>query len=188
MFQRLVFIAAACCAAPQVLAQDLDFNFNGQTVQLEYSDRIHGPGGLNSARIGASGLFTSKDDDIVGLGARVMGQAGTGSPGLEVGIGADLFGGTVDSNGFAALALEGAVRYSPPPVPRLALGLRLFYAPDIVTFANAKDFVQAEVRIAYEVLPQSYIYIGYRDLRVGITGPGHKTVDSNGHIGIKIHF
>ena len=188
MFQRWVCLAAACCAAPQVLAQDLDFNLNGQTVQLEYSDRVHGPGELNSGRVSASGLFTSKDDYIVGMGARVTGQAGTGSPGLQVGIGAKLFGGSVDGNGFAALALDGGVRYSPPPLPRLALGVRLFYAPDIVTFADANNYVQAEVRVAYEVLPQSFVYIGYRDLHVGITGTGHKTVDSNVHIGIKIHF
>lgn len=188
MIRRLVSFAAASCIAAPAAAQDLDINLNGQTVELGVSKQVHGPGALNSGAVDVSGLFTSKNDYLAGIGARVMGQAGSGSPGLEVGVGAKLFGGSVDSNGVAALTLNGAVRYSPPPLPRLAVGVNVYYAPSIVTFADANYYFQGEVRVAYEILPRSYVYVGYRDLRVGITGPGDKTVDSNVLVGIKLHF
>jgi hypothetical protein len=188
LYRRLIVIAMALCTVHSAMAQDVDLNLNGDTVQVQYTTQITGVAHFNNGAVNASGLVSSNDDYLLGAGVRVTGSAGTGSPGLDVGVGAKLFGGGVDNHGVMALALNGLARYSPPSVPRLGIRGDLYYAPDIVTFIDASSYFQGEVRVEYEVLPESFIYVGFRRLQIDIKGRSTATVDSGGHIGIQIHF
>lgn len=188
MYRRLIGIAVAVCTMQSAMGQDLDINLNGDTVLFQYGARVKGPTHFNKGEVNASALFNSGDDYLLGAGARVSGAAGTGSPGLDVGVGAKLFGGSVDSQGVIALTLNGLARYSPPPLPRLGIRGDLYYAPDIVTFVDGTSYFQGEVRVEYEVLPESFVYVGYRRLRIGLKGRATATVDSRAHIGIQMHF
>ena len=178
----------ACCVAQGAMAQDLDISLNSSAVQFQYGTPVKGTTHFNKGELDASALFNSDDDYVLGAGARVSGSAGTGSPGLDIGIGAKVFGGSVDSRGFVALTLNGLARYSPPPLPRLGIRGDIYYAPDIVTFADGSGYFQGEIRVEYEVLPESFVYVGYRRLHVDLKGRSSGTVDSRAHIGIQIHF
>ena len=169
-------------------AQDLDLNLNGDTFQIQYINPIKTHIRSYESEVAGSALFNSDDDYLFGLGARLRGQAGTGSPGLEVGIGAKLLGGSVAGKGVGALALDGVLRYAPPPLPRFGIRAELYYAPDIVAFIDASGYLQAEARLEYEVLPDSFVYVGVRRLAVDIHGGSTETVDSGAHFGIQIHF
>jgi YfaZ precursor len=170
------------------MAQDLDINLNGHAVQFQYSTPVKGTTHFNKGVLNASALFNSGGDYVLGAGARVSGSAGTGSPGLDVGVGAKVFGGSVDSHGVIALALNGLARYSPPPLPRLGIRGEVYYAPNIVTFVDGTGFFQGDIRVEYEVLPESFVYVGYRRLHIDLRGRSGGTVDSSAHIGIQIHF
>lgn len=188
MYRRLIGVAVTLCVTHGAMAQDLDINLNGHTVQFQYGTRVKGPTHFNKGEVNASALFNSNDDYVLGAGARVSGAAGTGSPGLDIGVGAKVFGGSADSHGFVALALNGLARYSPPPLPRLGVRADIYYAPDIVTFVDGTSYFQGEVRVEYEVLPESFVYVGYRRLHVDLKGRSAATVDSRAHIGIQVHF
>ncbi len=188
MYRRLIGVAVSLCIMQSAMGQDLDINLNGHVVQFQYSTPVKGTTHFNKGKLNASALFNSSGDYVLGAGARVSGAAGTGSPGLDVGVGAKVFGGDVDSRGVIALTLNGLARYSPPPLPRLGILGDIYYAPDIVTFVDATSFFQGEVRVEYEVLPESYVYVGYRRLRIDLRGRAGATVDSRAHIGIQIHF
>lgn len=188
LYRRLICAIGACCITHGAAAQDVDLNLNGDTFQIQYINPIKTHISSYNSEVAGSALFNSNDDYLFGVGARLRGQAGTGSPGLEVGIGAKLFGGSVAGKGVGALALDGALRYAPPPLPRFGIRGELYYAPDIVAFIDSSGYFQAEVRLEYEVLPDSYVYVGYRRLHVSIHGGPTETVDSRAHFGIQIHF
>lgn len=188
VFRRLIYAVCVFCLAQAAVAQDLDINLNGNAVQFQYGSPIAGHARINSSELNASALFTTNDSYIFGAGVKLQGQAGSGSPGLQVGMGAKLFGGSVKSKGMMALALDGAVRYSPPPVPRVGIGAELYYAPGILSFIEANSFLQAVLRLEYEVLPDSYVYVGVRTIRVDVNGRASKTVDSGGLVGLQLHF
>lgn len=188
MYRRLICAIGVFCLTHSALAQDLDINLDGDTVQFVLSDAIAKHSRHNNTVVTGSALFTSGGDFLMGTGLRLQGQAGTGSPGLLVGMGARLFGGRIQGKGAMALALDGAAQYNPPPIPRVAIGAELFYAPKILTFIDATSFLQAMVRLGYEVLPDSYVYVGLRTIRVGISGRSSKTVDSGVVAGLNIHF
>jgi hypothetical protein len=188
VYRRLIGVVMGFCVMQGALAQDLDINLNSDAVQFQYGAPVKGTTHFNKGELNASALFNSGGDYVLGAGARVSGAAGTGSPGLEIGVGAKVFGGGVDSHGFVALTLNGLVRYSPPPLPRLGIRGDIYYAPDIVTFVDGSGYFQGEVRVEYEVLPESFVYVGYRRLHVDLKGRSSGTVDSRAHIGIQIHF
>lgn len=188
MYRRLICAIGAFCLAHSALAQDLDINLDGDTVQFVFSNAITKHSPHNNTAVNASALFTSRGDFLLGTGLKLNGQAGTGSPGLVVGMGAKLFGGRIKSKGAMALALDGSAQYNPPPLPRLAIGAELYYAPGILSFIDATSLLQAVMRVGYEVLPDSYVYIGLRTIRVGISGRSSKTVDSGLLAGLNIHF
>jgi hypothetical protein len=180
----------AVCAISPAAAQDLDISLNSDAAQFQVSYPLDKHKQFPKGELNGSLIFSTDDDMIVGVGARVAGETGSATPGLSAGLGARLFGGSAEDNGMAALALNGALRYSPPPFPRFGIGMEFFYAPNIVTFIEADNYLHWELRVEYEVLPESYVYVGFRKLRVGLEDDDEDEtdVDSGGHIGLKIHF
>ena len=188
MYRRLICAIGAFCLAHSAWAQDLDINLDGDTVQFVYGNAVAKHSPHNNTVIRGSALFTTRGDFLFGAGLRLQGDAGTGSPGLRVGMGARLFAGRVHTKGAMALALDGSAQYNPPPLSRLAIGAELYYAPGVLSFIDATSLLQAMLRVGYEVLPDSYVYVGLRTIRVGISGRSSKTVDSGVVAGLNIHF
>lgn len=188
VYRRLICAIGVFCLAHGAWAQDLDINLDGDTVQFVFGDAIAKHSPHNNTVVNVSALFNTRGEFLLGTGLRLQGDAGTGSPGLRVGMGARLFGGRVKKKGAMALALDGMVQYNPPPLSRLAIGAQLYYAPGVLSFIDATSLLQATMRVGYEVLPDSYVYVGLRTIRVGISGVSSKTVDSGLLAGLNIHF
>ena len=184
-------LAIAMVSAPAG-AGALDINLGDNSAQLQYSSAM-GRDSLGKSEFHMGFLYTGQDDLFGDVGILVKNEAGSGLPGVTVGIGVKGIMATTKNRNAPnsdalALALGGQVRFSPPSASRFGIVGQLYAAPNIVTFGDADRFVETAVRLEYEVLPQAVAYLGYRKIKFGLeTGP-NVVLDEGAHIGVKITF
>src|SRR3569833_2660312 len=114
----VVFLLVGCVL---VMAQIFDISLSDDSAKLTYVAPM-GKQGFGRGEEDGSILFTDNDAFMASVGFGVTGEAGTGSPGLLVGIGARLYGVSTDKSDLAALALGARFTFAPPPLPRLRIG------------------------------------------------------------------
>jgi hypothetical protein len=188
MSLRQLVAAASCLASVSATAQTFDINLSNNAAMLTYMSAL-GQQGFGHGQLTGSVLFNDNDDFLLKAGLGVVGDAGSGSPGLSVGVGANLYGiTTTDNSDVAALALNGNFDYAPPAVPRLHLGGEVNLAPSIVTFIDGDHLYDSSVYLGYEIFQGAVAYFGYRRIKVGIQNHHDETVDSGGYLGIKFRF
>ncbi len=183
-----VFLFVVNCGA--VMAQSIDFNLSDESAEAAFIGPINGTGfGRSSYDI--SLLYSDKDADdnwMTGLGFTVAGEAGADAPGLEFGVGIKAYLLEVAKNDVVAIPLGGHIRYAPPRFSRFFAMVSLFYAPKIVTFNDGDDFLRTGVQLGYEILPQTDLYVGYRNVEVELKDGPDVTVDEAWHVGLKLTF
>ncbi len=175
------------------MARSLDVDLSNDSAQVRYVTFAGDTTGLGNSELDLGLLYSSADsvanDSVLAmLGLLVTGDAGTGSPGLSVGVGFKLFAGSVDSDSLAALAISGQLRYHPQAFGRIGLTGQIHYAPDVVTFLDADRFSAVTARIEYEVHPQALVYAGYRKVWADLSNGPNADLDNGGHIGLQILF
>lgn len=171
-------------------AQSLDVNLNDDTGQATVSMPLS-LGGFGRSSWDAGFLYheaNNSDNWAVSLGAVVQGAAGGDAPGLEFGAGMRIYVVDTGQKDVTAVPLGLQVRYAPPAFSRFFGELDGYYAPDIVTFNDGKDFFAGQVRLGYEILPEAEIYVGYRNIEAGIKKQQDATVAEGGFLGLKIIF
>ena len=163
---------------------------SNDSAQFRYI--THSNAGFGDSEIDFGVLYTNSDEVMGMLGLMVVDDAGSGSPGLKVGLGIKAFTVSATKAGdfdAAALSLGAELNYTLPGFSdRLALNGQIFYAPDIVSFMDANRYMYSTARIEYEVLPQAVVYLGYRRVRIGLSAMPSVTLDSDTHLGVQFYF
>lgn len=185
-FRHLV-AAVLCLASANAMAQTFDINLSNDAAMLTYMSPM-GQQGFGHGQMEGSVLFTDNDNLLGDVGFGVVGDAGTGSPGLMVGVGVKLYGVTTKHNDVAALALGGQFDFTPPAVPRLHFGGQINLAPSIVTFMDGDHLYAGNLELGYEIFRDAIAYFGFRRVKVNIQNGSNVTVDSGGYLGIKFRF
>lgn len=185
-FRHLV-VAVLCLASANAMAQTFDINLSGDAAMLSYMTPL-GQQGFGHGQMEGTVLFTDNDNFLGDVGFGVVGAAGTGSPGLVVGVGVKLYGVTTKHSDVAALALSGQFDYAPPTLSRLHVGGELNLAPSIVTFIDGDQLYAGSVEVGYEIFRDAIAYLGYRRIEVNIQHGSDVTVDSGGYVGVKFRF
>jgi len=181
-----VLLGALFCA--QVSANTLDINLSEDVAQFEFTHPIAASSGYGGSEVNFGFLYTT-DDDVMGtLGFQIVDTAGSGSPGLDVGVGVKAFSATFGTHEVLAAGIGGEVIYSPSAFPRAVLNIELHYAPDIVSFIDANRLFNYGVRVGYEVVSQAMVYVGYRHVQVEVGNNVDIDIDNSGHIGLQLLF
>lgn len=171
-------------------ADSFDFNLRDEAVRATYSMELKS-GGF-SGLSGELGVLYSEDkkqldDTMYHAGLHVSGENWSQSGTFDISIGTRFYYTSPANLDLSAMAIGGAVRFS--PAHRLGIGGYFYYAPDITAFQDAKTFQEGGVRIDYQLLPQAFVYVGYRNIEVDIVnGPDNVELDDGAHIGIKMLF
>lgn len=178
-------------ASTAVLADSLDVNLNNNTAQFQYGT-ANGLNGQGKADIHAGFLYNNANSVLVNAGIMVA-NSQENAPGLTIGIGMEAIAAVIKDNhplksNATALALDGLVRYSPPANNQVGFAGELHYAPHILTFGDAVRYAQTEVRVEYELAPQTLVYVGYRHITFGIKNAPAAVLDNGAHIGFKLAF
>ena len=191
MFSVLRLIAFVLCAviSSSLYARTFDINLSSDAAQFKYASLI---GATNYGRTELGfGFLYNEDDTLLGeISLLVIDEAGTKSPGLELGVGPKLYIADPDdpSIDFVAIGLGGQLRYKNLQVPRVVYGASLFYAPSIVSFGDADQMYEFDMSIEYELLPTANIYLGYRSIQADIKNRKDIEVDESAMIGLRFKF
>ena len=187
MSLRQIVAGALCLTSAGAMAQTFDINLSNDAAMLTYTAPL-GQQGFGHGQMEGSVLFTDNDNFLADVGFGVIGAAGSGSPGLMVGVGVKLYGVTTKHDNVSALALGGQFHYAPPRMPRLRIGGSINYAPSIVTFIDGDRLEAGDVYVGYEIFQDAVAYAGYRSIKVRIQNGNDVTVDSGGYLGVKFQF
>lgn len=182
----VLFLAAVSVG---VSAQTLDVSLCDNSALFDYSVSTASHGGFGNTAADLGIYFTNTDDTMAMLGLQVVDGTGTGSPGLEAGVGAKLFALRADAKqNIVALTLGGQLHYSPESASRVGLMVQGFFAPDIVTFGDGKQFLFATARVGYLVMQQAEVYFGFRRVQTTISSRAKVGIESGPHIGLQVMF
>ena len=180
---RIFLATAAVCLSGPVMADSLDINLSNHTVEGTYATN------WRAAEFNTGILYNNdRDDWVASAGLLTSGQKMNNQTRIEGGLGGKIFGASVSNNDVLALGLGGQFRVFPNNGP-VGFGAYAYYAPDIVSFMDAKKFWEAGARVELEIVKKSAnLYVGYRKVRANLDNGSHQTVDSGGNVGVKISF
>ncbi|MBI3546717.1 MAG: hypothetical protein HY081_09040 [Gammaproteobacteria bacterium] len=182
-FRRLLATLIIMSFSTAAFADSLDINLNNDSVQAIYATS------WRSAEFNVGALFNNdKNDWVASTGLLANGEKVTGETRIEAGLGGKIYGASVSNQDILALGLGGQLRVFPNNGP-LAVSGYLFYAPDVVTFVDGKKFWEGGLRLEYEVIKKTAsVYIGVRKVKAKLDNGSEVTVDSGGHVGVRINF
>ena len=180
---RIFLAAIAAGFSVPVPADSLDINLNNDSVQAIYATD------WRKAEFNAGFLSNGDQNDwVASMGLLASGEKQTGEMRTEAGLGGKVYVADVSNKDVLALGLGGQFSVHPNNGP-IGFGGYLYYAPDVITFMDGKKFWEWGARVEFEVVKKTAnIYVGYRKVRADLDNNSNVTVDSGGHVGVKISF
>jgi len=174
------------------LADTVDINLRDNSAQFQYISSL-GRDPLGKTKFHAGVLYVNRNNMLGDFGLLVQDELGDNAPGFSVGVGikglvAKVTGNSTIVSSTTALALGGLVRFSPPATQRLGVVGEVYLSPNIVTFGDANRYVESNVRVEYEVIPQAVAYVGYRRIAFGLKTQPDEILDEGVNIGVRISF
>ena len=189
MLKRILLtLLLTILSAGAASAGSIDLGFNDNSFQLEYEHPLHSDDygtSLGSARF----LYNDDEETVLGsVGFDFVGEPGN-VPGLDLGVGAEIYGGETDHNQeFINLGINGRVAYAPPRLWGLGVSGRIAYAPEIFSFLDSERLFEADLRLTYAILPKVRVYLGYQNIRMDFEDTSTWTIDEAVRVGFIGHF
>jgi hypothetical protein len=177
-------------AVPAVASADnIDLNLHDEAIRFSYAKELKG--GSTSGLSAEAGLLYSEDqkrlnDTLYHLGLHVSGENWSQSGTFDINLGGRFYYASPEDVDLAALAFGGAIRFS--PAHRFGIGGHFYFAPRITSYMDADSFRETGVRLDYQVLPQAFVYVGYRQIEVDIDNAKNVELEDDAHIGFKMLF
>ncbi len=165
----------------------LDISFSNDTGKALFT-MPYSTEGYRQTQLSAGLLFNNDSDYIAEAGVRIVGEIGADAPGLSAGVGVDLLVGSVNSATAIALPLLLSVEYRSSYIPRLGLSGYLRFAPNVLAYGDIDQYNAYNLQAAYELFPETSIYLGYRRITVDLEKGGTSTADNGLHIGVRFGF
>jgi hypothetical protein len=183
----LLFLLSCPIVAPAT-ATSVDLGLNDFSVQLQFAQPLHED---DYGTVQAEGrlLYNDREETkIASAGLLFIGEPGN-VPGLNLGIGGQLYGGrTDDRQDLLALGVGGRLAYAPPMLGGVGIGGKLFYAPQILAGLDADRLLETGVRLSYAVTPMVRVYGEYQNLRSDFEDRGNWTIDEGVRLGFEASF
>ncbi|MFO8155439.1 MAG: YfaZ family outer membrane protein [Thiohalospira sp.] len=181
-------LLGAVLGAQAHAAGSLDLNINNTSAYGALSWPLGGEALLGTGEF----YYNTSETNVGSLGLMVIGETGQTENPVEAGVGAKIMSVVNpeqdDFFGFAAAPGFG-VRVYPPEANRLVVGANVNFAPEVVSFGDAKSLIETSFRLEYLLIPQAFYYIGYRRLLVSDIRTDESSVMDNGiHLGVRMLF
>jgi len=168
------------------LADNLDINLRNDALRATYSMELS-----NSMSTDFGFLYNDDeeqlDDVMLHAGLMVSGENWSDKGTFDISLGGRAIYTTPGAVDLAAVAFGGKLRFS--PVHRLGIGGSAFVAPSITSMMDADGYREFGVQVDYQMLPQAFVYVGYRNIEVDIVdGPDDVELDEGVNVGFKLLF
>lgn len=183
--------AALLLAAGAAQAENVEFSLS------EDSFRFGLTGPLSRVFSGVNGLYDvgylsrQRDGDDTGvahLGVMLTGDAGAQDFNLTAGAGVRGVFVTGDGDNGGAVAPGVMVEARMPGYERIAASAYGYYAPKVVSFGDIDSYRDVGGALSYEIIRSAAIYVGYRNVRIGVENGPAVTVDNGFLVGLALRF
>jgi hypothetical protein len=164
--------------------QELELALSNEAFWLSY--RL--PRDAGDGYFGAGFLFNEDTDYLATL--RVMRTGSHHGDHLTLGVGVAGYGAALDkpdANVFA-IALAGSASYAFRTKYPTSFGVEVAFAPDITTFDDGDQLVDAIARFEVGISDNSTVFVGYHILEVGLDKAPDHDVDRSVQVGFRIAF
>ena len=135
------------------------------------------------------GVFFTERRDIVGIAGMLSNVADANRfPRWTFDVGVRGYGALLDEQDqdVFGLALGGNAHYAIGQRRQHAIAIGGFYAPDILTFGQADDIIDASVRFETEVRDGLVAFAGYRIFEFSLAAD--RELDDHAHVGVRWAF
>ena len=166
-------------------AQSISVDINEESVQVMFKTPINEEG-LGDNEFSARFLYTA-DDQLFSLGFDILGELEYIS-GLELGIGGKLYGANAEDNDVLFIGGGALFRYAPFKLDGPFFSGLLYYAPRVVSFFDAERSLEADLKIAYELVPRGTVYFGYRNLWIELEETEKVRIEEGMFVGLEYRF
>lgn len=186
---RLTLVLLLSALSSISFARSIDINLSADAAQFKYGSNV-GATNFGRSEMNIGFLFNEDDNYLAEVGLLVIDEAGSKTPGLELGVGPKFwFGGSDDSDvDISGIGLGGQLRYKNMQYPRIIYGASFFYAPSIVSFLDADSILEYDFRVEYELLPTANVYVGFRSIEADIKNRKDVEIDESAIIGLRFNF
>lgn len=181
-------VSALFASAAASAANTLDMNFSNESVRARYSQDVNSsPQGRKE--IGMGVLYNTDNNVMFDAWFQITDEAGSKAPGLDAGVGFKAYVGQTDTQDYMAVAIGGELLYRPVQNNRVLFQGGMFFAPGIVTFLDADNLWEANLRVGYEILPTALAYVAYRTIRVNFEiAEDEEEIDRGAQLGLELRF
>ena len=179
---RLIVFALLAAASFSASAGSVDLNLSNHTIEAKF----YANAGAADWTFG--GLYNRDTRDrALNVGLLATGDSAIGNSRFEGGLGGKVYSVTAGNADVLALALGGQVRWFPGN-GSFALGAYVFYAPHVLTLLDGKRFFDVGVRAEVELIRNSFLYVGYRQVQAELDNQVKVDVDKGAFVGMQIKF
>jgi len=179
---RLSVFALLAGASVSASAGSVDVNLSRDSIEARY----YSSAGLVEMTVG--GLYNQDQKNWdVNVGLLSTGESYNAGSRLEGGLGGKLYAVSVGKSQVVALGLGGQFRWFFASGP-IGIGGYAFYAPSVVTTLDGESFREVGVRADFELVKNSTLYWGYREVIVKLGNHTQVDVDKGSFVGIQIKF
>jgi len=179
---RLIVFALLAAASFSAAAGSVDLNLSNHSIEAKF----YANAGAADWTFG--GLYNRDTRDrALNVGLLATGDSAIGNSRFEGGLGGKVYSVAVGNADVLALALGGQVRWFPGN-GSFALGAYVFYAPHVVTLLDGQRFFDVGVRAEVELIRNSFLYVGYRQVQAELDNQVKLNVDKGAFIGLQIKF
>ncbi len=204
MLKKLSIIVA--CAASAFALHNAELNINDKDLEVgaqfdvgQFNDAVE----PDTMFIGAKFLSadsTHSTDDVSTINPYFEGNflimREVGKLGMSFGMGAKLNYTKVEETDFSALPLgvEFAYKIPAPELVPMSINGSLYYAPQVLSFAEGKDYLEYRIHYDVELIQNAGLTLGYRSLNttfkdsVGTKNKNSINYNASWYFGFKVKF
>ncbi|GLR64901.1 YfaZ family outer membrane protein [Marinospirillum insulare] len=176
-------------ASSAFAAKSIEANLSNDTAQVEFDTKLASTSNLY---VNGSLLYTEEDDNhsaIVGT----LGFQGveTNNKTYRAAVGGRLYFYDYSSLNGAAVAVGGMFYHTIPGAQRLSAGGYGWFAPQVTSFGNTEQIYELGGRVAFRVIQNTDVFVGYRYLKLKHEKSGVKfndPLEKGPHVGFRLNF
>ncbi len=199
MLKKLTLITACAVSAFALHNAELNINDKDLEVGLEFD-----VGQFNNAvepnTMFFGGKFLSPDsthstDNLNSIDPYFEGNflimREIGNKGMSLGMGVKLNYTKVENRDFSTLplGLEFAYKIPAPKLVPMSINGSLYYAPQVLSFLNAKDYLEYRIHYDVELIKNAGLTFGYRSMNTSFENiSGTLNYNSSWYFGFKVKF
>ncbi len=184
MKTRIVSVTLATILAAPAYAGSVDLSLSNHSARAQVNAMdVNAP-----IAFGMGYTYHTGGRHIGNVDVHAQGRTAVANLPTTVGLGVRAIG--FDDHGFTGggLGVGGYAILNIPQVPGLSVEGSAHYAPNVLSFDDARNIFNLDAKVSYRIIRNGAVYGGYRYLNVDRDHRPSRTLDAGMVVGMKLFF